>query len=269
MRGIFPPHPIFLGSALDPDAARWIAAVGQANVTQPRGLLISDTIRELKAANVWAALDFLPVLAAENAASALVDWKARKTMTAVNSPTLTADRGYAFDGMTNYLTGGFIPSSDATASTGTNYSLGFYDRENAAGGNSYPIGNYQTTTQQQRFTHRTAGNAWSALLNSNTVVNLRTGVTDTRGLWVAGSDGVNAAGFYNGSPALTAALSSPGTAHTSIQLYIAALNINGVASLFRQCTGGYAFFGAQMTAAQQLAFYTIMQRYMTALGANV
>ncbi len=274
MRGVFPPHPIFLGSALDPDAARWIAAVGPANVSQPRGFLISDTIRELKAAGVWADLDYLLVMTAENTASALVDWRARKTSapqtTVVTLPTFTTDRGYAFDGSTNYLSTGFTPSTDSVAATGTSFMLGVYERTNVASSTA-SIGAANGTNQAARLIPRTAGNVIATLLNAASV-QPATSVSNSTGLTVTTTDGVNANGYKNGS--LTAlsplALTTPGTDLTTYELYISAHNSSGTALNFRAATLGYAMFGRNgWTAVQHSQFYNIMQRYMTRLGANV
>lgn len=268
MRGIFPPNPIFLGSALDEDAARWIAAVGRSNVSAPRGALVSNTIRELKAANVWAALDFLPVLAAENAASALVDWRARKTTTAINGPTFTADRGYAFDGATNYLSTGFIPSSNSVAATGTSFMLGVYERTNVAAP-TIAVGAANSATQTMRLTPRSAGSQMLIHVNA-AAVSVANSVTDSRGLSTAITDGVNGTGYVNGSVSATSALTTPGSAHTTWRLFIGCYNSAGTPLSFRASTIGYAMYGANAwTATQHLQFYTIMQRFMTALGANV
>jgi len=257
---------------IDPDAARWIAAVGSANVSAPRGRLISDTIRELKAANVWAALDFLPVLAAENAASALVDWKARKTLapqtTVVTLPTFTTDRGYTFDGATNYLTGGFTPSTDCVAATGTSFMLGVYERTNVTN-SSNAFGAINATAQAARICPRTGSNNAVAALNAASLTVVPS-VTDSRGLTVAATNGVTGAGYKNGVAGDTPTLTTPGTALTSRELYVGCYNNNGSPTTFRASTLGYALFGANAwTATQHSQFYNVMQRYMTKLGANV
>ena len=270
MRGIFPPDPIFLGSALDLDAARWIATVGQSNVSGPRGLLVSDTIRELKAANVWADLDYLGVYTAENAASALVDWRGSRTAIATASPTFTADRGYAFDGAANYLATGFTPSTHSVAATGTSFMLGVYERTNVATSTN-PIGAANGGSQTARMVTRSAGNVFNTTLNA-AAVNLNTGVSTSAGLSVSTTDGVNANGYKNGT--LTAlspvALVTPGSALTTWEVYVGCYNNNGTASGFRATTIGWALFGGgSWTATQHAQFYNVMQRFMTRLGANV
>jgi len=267
MRGIFPPNPIFFGSALDPDAARWIATVGQSNVSGPRGMLVSDTIRALKAGNVWNALDFLPVLAAENTACALVDWKGLRTMTAVNTPTFTADRGYAFDGSTNYINTGFIPSTHATQATGTSFMMGVYERVDVnTSGRAF--GANVSTSQVAHILPRSGTNTTAAMNAAGAT--FVTGVNDSRGLTVVGASGTAGTGYKNGVAGATPTLTTPGSSLVNIALFIGGYNQAGSLTLPRATTLGYCLFGANAwAAAQHAAFYNAMQQYMIRLGAAV
>jgi hypothetical protein len=255
-------------SGIDPDAARWIATVGSANVSGPRGRLISDTIRELKAGGVWVDLDFLPVLTAENEASALVDWKALKTMTAPVAPTFTADRGYAFNGSTQYLNTQFVPSTDCQAATGTSFMLGVYERTDFSTGTARAMGAQNTTTRTALVIPRNSSNFQASLNAANAPVG--TSVTDSRGLSVAVTDGVNGTGYKNGAVGVTTALTTPGSALVSVALFMGAYNNAGSAAAFRASTLGYGLFGRNAwSATQHATFYAVMQRFMTKLGANV
>lgn len=258
-------------SGIDPDAARWIATVGQANVSAPRGRLISDTIRELKAGGVWADLDFLPVLAAENTAQALVDWKARKVMTAPVAPTFTADLGYAFNGSTQYLDTGFVPSTDCVSGTGTNFMLGVYERTNVSIINR-AMGALVSSTQSAILTPRNSANAVAGLNASG--VNVVTSLSDSRGLTVGQKVGTNGAGFKNGAAGATPALTTPGSSLVNIALFLGGYNqiVSTVPTLTspRASTLGYAMFGGgSWGATEHATFYAAMQRFMTRLGANV
>jgi len=255
-------------SAIDIDAARWIAAVGQANVSGARGRLVSDTIRALKGAGVWNALDFLPVLCAENTASALVDWKNLRTMTATNSPTFTTDRGYAFDGATSYINTGFIPSTHATSATGTSQMIGVYERTNVASTGRAFGANVVTPTQSVHILPYNGSSAFATINTTN--VAYVTGFADSRGLIVAAATGTAGAGYKNGVAGLTPTLTSPGSSLVNIALFIGGYNQGGSLSLPRASTLGYCMFGANAwAAAQHAAFYNAMQQYMIRLGAAV
>lgn len=264
---MFGPDVTLLGSGIDPDAARWIATVGQSNVSQPRGLLVSDTIRELKAAGVWADLDFLAVYAAGNAASALVDWKARKTGAAINSPAFTADRGYVFDGATNYVNSLFAPSTDCVAASGTSFFLGVYERADLSSGTTRAMGSHNSTTQSALITPRNSTNM-QANLNATTAA-VFTGLSDSRGLSVAATNGTVGRGYKNGAIGATPTLTTPGTALPTYPLFVGCYNSLGTPTSFRAASIGMAVFGNNTTAGMQSSLYVIMQRYMTKVGANV
>jgi hypothetical protein len=59
-------------------------------------------------ANVWGKMDYLYVMAAADAQSALINWKnpGTATLTNVNSASFTANEGYNSDGSTSYLSAG-------------------------------------------------------------------------------------------------------------------------------------------------------------------
>jgi hypothetical protein len=252
---------------LDPDAVRWIAAVGESNVSPARGRLISDTIRALKGAGVWTDLDFLPVLAAENAASALVDWKARKAMTAVNTPTFTADQGYAFNGTTSYLNTGFIPSTDCVAATGTSFMMGVYERVDVnTSGRAF--GANVSTSQVAHILPRSGTNTTAAMNAAGAT--FVTGVADSRGLTVAGASGTAGSGYKNGAAGASPTLTTPGSSLVNIALFIGGYNQAAALTLPRATTLGYCLFGRNAwTAAQHASFYAAMQSYMSRIGASV
>jgi hypothetical protein len=103
---------MLLNQAADPDALKWMSAVGAAgaSVSQTQLMNVSRLIKNLKASGVWSALDRLWLFAAENATQALTDLVARSNATLVNSPTFTVLQGYTGDGLTTYINSNFAPS---------------------------------------------------------------------------------------------------------------------------------------------------------------
>ncbi len=75
---------------------------------------IDELLVELVAAGVWAKLDVAYDLAAEDAATGLINWKgsASKNLTTVNGPTFTANLGYSFNGTDQYLDANFDPTDN-------------------------------------------------------------------------------------------------------------------------------------------------------------
>lgn len=80
----------------DANTAAWKLAVQGilGTVSPAREAIVNELILGLKADGVWAKLDRLWLLAAENPASALVDIRAAQLATAVNAPTFTPNAGY-------------------------------------------------------------------------------------------------------------------------------------------------------------------------------
>lgn len=102
-------------SGLPAEAARLIARMA-VPPTGTRILLVSELVRSLLAAGLWAKLDALYMLAAHDAQAARLNWiDDRYTLTAVNSPTFTVDRGYAGTGGAMYLATGFDPAAASSA----------------------------------------------------------------------------------------------------------------------------------------------------------
>jgi hypothetical protein len=84
-----------------------------------RTLLIDTLITSLVDAGVWAKLDALYVFAAADSQAALLNWinPTGTAASAVNSPTFTANRGYAGDGATSYI------DTNLPLTSGPNYTL--------------------------------------------------------------------------------------------------------------------------------------------------
>ncbi len=82
---------------------------------------------------MWAKLDVLYVLAAADAQAALINWVSPGTrnLTATNSPTFEADRGYTGDGATNFLTPGVALTSFSKFTLNSAH-VGVWGRTNVA-----------------------------------------------------------------------------------------------------------------------------------------
>lgn len=102
-------------SGLPAEAARLIARMA-VPPSGARMLLVAGLVRSLVTAGLWARLDALYVLAAHDAQAARLNWiDDRYTLTAVNSPAFTVDRGYAGTGGAMYLATGFDPAAASGA----------------------------------------------------------------------------------------------------------------------------------------------------------
>lgn len=103
---------------------------------------INTLIAALKTAGVWSKLDAFYMLAAHDAQAAQRNWIADQfNLSLVNSPTFTADQGYAGNGTNAYLSTGFNPTVGSPKFTVASATLGVWSRTNATNAAYYDIGN--------------------------------------------------------------------------------------------------------------------------------
>jgi hypothetical protein len=255
------------GAADDVGAWATVVVANGGSVSAGRITQLNTYVNTLKAAGVWQLIDDEFPLVAENEAQALTSLKQRRLAVAVNSPTFTIDRGYAFNGTTQYIGPGFIPSTHALAMTAANMRAGVYERANINTA-TYSIGTFDSSTRNIAIIPRSNGDAFRFLLNS-ALTSYQTSVTDSRAFWVGSRTAAGVfEGYKNGASTGTQAPSNAAVLPTRA-LYIGARNNIGTASDFRATTIGWATVGASMSAAQELAYYNALQTFMTAVGAQV
>lgn len=258
---------------VDPAVSLWAAAVvaNGGTVTSPRVALVSKMVACLKAAGTWQLADDYWLLVAENATQALTSLKQRRLATATAAPTFTTDRGYAFNGTTQFIDTGFVQSSMATASSLGNVRAAAYERTNVLsngttfGASDTPAGAFLIFVRpRSAASFAVAGTATSTVTGTDSI-------TDSRGLTVASRAGNTLTSlFYKNGVALTpVAATSTATVLMPRSLFIGANDNVGSAATFRAATVGLTSFGAPLTAAQELAEYNAIQAFMTAVGANV
>ncbi len=137
--------------------------------TQPsflRKTQIDQLIVTLKTTGVWAKLDMFYLLAAGDTQSAGINWKnpGQYTLTAYNSPTFTADRGYTGDLGTMYLDTN-APTNGLTYFTRNSAHMGYWQRTNDAVADN-DMGVYGIATT--RIRNYNAGNAVAGRLHDAT-----------------------------------------------------------------------------------------------------
>jgi hypothetical protein len=199
----------------------------------------------------------------------LTSLKQRRLCTATAAPTFTADRGYVFNGTTQYLRTGYVPSTTAVALTGSDMRIGVYERTNLAA-TTCRAGINEATTRGLLVENRTATSGVGAQLNCTLHTIAAAAVTDSRGLTtVARSAGPVFTAYKNG---VSVGVGAPGANATVLpvnEIYIGAADNGGAATLFCACSLGFVVVGASLTPAQELAHYNNVQTWATAVGANV
>lgn len=255
------------GPTYDADATTLFAAMS-VQPDSTRKALINTTILALKTAGIWTLLDRLWVMAAHDSQAACLDWKGVGNLTLVNAPTFVANQGFAGDGATSRINTGFIPSTHGANFALNDASLGVYSRTNLIDGNQIDMSGADAS---HRVNLQSGDSSNQMRYSVNTNANIRSGVgtvTDSRGFFVGRRTASGAANaLRNGSSIDTDVTASTGRPTTSI--YLCASNSNGTPASFSTRQLACAFFAASLLTQQQTDLYTIIQAYMTGVGANV
>jgi hypothetical protein len=258
-------------AAFDPDAVALFAAMTvQPNAA--RKTLISDTIVALKAAGVWTLLDAVWFMAAHDEQASRLNWKAPASFTLSEQGviTFTADRGWQGNGTTGYLDTGWTPSVHGVNYKLNDASFGAYMRQHS--------GTNARTLMGARDLASGSSSRMSILLTvTSTIARVNTGTNLNQASVGSIANGLNVARrsasnsqfvFRNGVSVATGSATSQGV--PQFAFYIAATN-NGADAVeeFDDRQFSFAYTGASMSEAQQLALYNNVQAYMTAVGAAV
>lgn len=257
--------------AIDADAALYFAAVVTAGgtVSDVRKSIVNTFFLNEKASGAWTLTDDYWGLWAENATQALVSLKQRRTATVTAAPTFTADNGYTFNGTSNFINTGFVPSTHCVAGSGTNQRIAVYERVNVATA-TYAMGAFTSGTVNWRLQPRSAANAMVALLNSgNASATLSVANSQGYSAMSRASGGTVAIPYKNGAALTSATGLTVGTTLTANAVYIGAFNNAGSAAGFRPTSIGMTCIGAPLSAAQELAQYNNVQQWGTAVGGAV
>lgn len=219
---------------------------------------IDTLIVALIAAGIWTKLDVLYVTAAADAQAGQRNWKADAfNLTEVNSPTFTADRGYAGNGTTSYVDTGWDITANGVNYTQNSASYGVWCNDNVAD-NDALFG--MATSGNARLSPRTAADNFGYRINQVTITQAAN--TSSIGLFVATRSASTATQAYkNGS-----AHGSAGAEVSATTGFTVDWNIGRANSAFNPTQFGAAFTGADLSAGENTALYDALLAYMQAVG---
>jgi len=256
----------------DAAALAWQASVVANGGTVSAGrLAIVDTfIVAEKAAGTWALTDDYWPLWGEDAIGGLTSLKQRRLATAVNVPTFTADRGYAGNGTTSYLSTGFIQSVHSVAMSGANLRLAVYQRDNLAVNTSAAGVNEAATRglflRTRGTTNFLGGQANCTSVNSTATVATSAGWSAVSRTSTPG----NLLQFWKNGATITTPVPGTFTASSpTTTIFICAHNVAGTPTAPSTAQIAFGCIGASLSSAQEAAQYTNVQAWATAIGANV
>lgn len=258
---------------LDPATLAWAAAVVAAGgtVSTARKILVSNMIVGLQTDGLWALIDRLWILAAENTQSALTDMKALVLAVAHGSPAFAANLGYTgvdssatvyIDTMTN------LSSYGGQLTTNSGHVSGWSNTNAAStfgggcifGSSTASQGNNQTSILPQYVD----GNAYFRMNDSTPSGGFA--ITSSLGHYLVNRDGISTTqGYVNGS-----LFASPNAASGTLA------NMNNIMLAINDAVlgpvtgGGYQLtmhsIGGNLSGAQVSSFYSRLRTYMTAVG---
>lgn len=229
----------------------------------PQQGYVQGLITSLKAANVWSSLDRLWLFAAENATQALIDLKARATATAVNSPTFTANRGYAGNGTTSYLNSNYNPTTLGSKYLRDNASMATWVETAPAANGGIEIGT--DNSAYSRIVTKSGATQRQFQVNSGTTATVPPATAVFTGWFHA----------QRTAPAVSTLFRNGVAEFGSIEPSIALQNKNagilaGPISApnfagFSTARVAASLFGSSL-AGKEVALYTAMRTYMTSVG---
>lgn len=244
-----------------PEANALIAAMA-VPPDRTRRLLINTMMKALKSSGILDKLDALWVMAAHDRQAARLNWKNPSvlTLSEVNSPSWTADRGFAGDGSTSYL------------DTGVNLAAGGLQfQQNAA-----HMGVWCNVAQGSgAFTDIGTTNNFLRAYTGFATLNVRLNMASTQAIGglsstelghtvVSRTDGTTTIGYRNGAAGATNATASVGMSPDRV--FLCCGNNGGSPGTFTSRRYAVAHIGGALTATDQLNLYNALNGYLQAVG---
>lgn len=252
------------GSAYD-HASQALFAAMTTPPTTARKILIDAAIVALKAAGVWSLLDCLWMMAAADSQAALLNWvkPSAFTLTPVNSPAFTADRGYQGNGTSSYLNTGFQPSTAVSPQYALNSAhASVWSLTNSAA-DVTDLG-VNGSTASIRIDIKRAAN--TILGRDNDATNMSAAVADSLGYFFIGRS-TSAARRIRKATAQVIADTAASVSLPNNNVYICAINSAGVSANFSSRQIASASLGGNLSDAQSDSLQGVLQTYLQAVGA--
>lgn len=255
----------------DADAALWeLDVIANGGTVSSLDRIVVNTIIQMeKARGTWILTDDYFVFWLSNEIAARTSLKQRRLATPAGdpAPVFTQYRGYTFNGTTNYLDTGFIPSTHAVAMTGTKMRGMIYCTSEQSS-TSYAFGSISSAISKLAIRPNNSGSMSFGLNCSNTTKALN--VNSSLGLIGASRDGSTFTSWQRGVTCGTSVPTSTDVTLPSRNMLIGAITDNaGVVASYFPGSIGLVIVGAALTADQELAQHNNVQQSATTVGAQV
>lgn len=243
----------------DPAAeAVWTAFTTPA--TDSRKQAINQLVWALKGAAVWDDLDVLYLMAAADSQAARINWKnpGTKTMSAVNSPTFTADRGFAGNGSNSRLDTTWVPSTDGVKFVQNSASMWVWSNTNSQTSGA-DCGNASTAPYAYLYTRSSSDLAVMRLNDSSSGT---TSSTNSIGMFGAQRRASNDRRLWKNGSQIGSTTTSASTGLPTASMWVCGAN-----SIWFT-TKQYGFFAAGASlSGKESDFYNAILTYMQTVGA--
>lgn len=238
--------------------------------TSARKAIINTLIKALKDGGVWSKLDALYLTAAADAQAARRNWvQDAFNLTAVNSPTFTADRGYAGNGSSSYLRTGFNPTTAPSPKFAQNSAhVSLADRTSRAAASRVEMGAINagpTIFMAQIATRFTGGTALARITGSVTGIPAFAS-TESSGRFVVSRTGATAMEAYRNAASIGTSANASASL-LNLEIYLGALNSNGSPLLYSTDQIAQAGVGSALSGAEVATLDAAIAAYLTAVGA--
>jgi hypothetical protein len=241
-------------------------ALFAAMTTQPssdRKKHINDFIAGCIADGNWSLLDGLWFLASHDSQSAKLNWKSPGTFTLieVNSPSFTTDRGFDFDGTTQYIRTGIVPSAAVNFTLNSNV-FGAYSREDFT-----HTGSIMGAGDGSIFSHMAPRATANTITARNNSASFASGIhTTSFGLFSCRRTSSSTYENWQNTTLINT-VSVASVSRPVVEFYLGAINVSGTANFFCSRQLAFAYVGGGAIDVQKLS--ARVTTYLTAIGANV
>jgi hypothetical protein len=260
-------------SSVDPDyqaVLNYATTQGYTLPSASQQTLQNQLVVDLKAAGVWSKLDTFAVFATDGDSDfALIDWINLSQYTAYNSPTFTANNGFAGNGTSSYIDTNFKPVNGANyAQNSAHFMVYCYANDL---GSTYYGGALDTTPSVIRnlnFGGRDSSNRFSTVAINSTTADLtgNNSITDDTGFNLITRTNSTTVKAYKANTLISTFTNNSDTASYQLarNIFLLARNLNGSANSYGTRKLSIIGIGSDVDSIQS-DYYTAINNYFTAL----
>jgi hypothetical protein len=245
-----------------------MASAGSEPDTARKGH-INTLIAALKTAGVWTLLDVFYVMAAHAESVSLLNWITNDFNGVAPAAGFTTDRGWIGNGTDRVIDTGYTPSTEGTNYLQNGAHIAVYSRTNATNANYLDVGLMSAAASDNlRVNIRGAADDYRARINTASGTDaFDTGnQTDSRGHFIVNRTASTATDAYRNGAKIGA---TSATASGTVPSGNIALLGSQESSIYSARELASFSAGGQLNATKVGDYYTAVQAYMTAVGANV